>query len=636
MKISSIKFVMFLFMAVTAIKTYAQYDPNKVPKKAQQIQEQAYQAAMNGEYDNSLKLLGDALKVYPEYVDAYLSRGGVFSSLKNYEAAVADFKKGFSMDSAYSSTFLLPYSIALAGNGQFEKALAKVNDFLKTPNLNQQSIKAGEYRKASYELALQNQTENYRYKLQNMGNAINGTHLEYFPSFTIDGSKIIFTRRINQDEDFFESEWKNGEWSVAKPVAGRINTQYNEGAQTLSQDGNWLIFAGCNYPEGAGSCDLYISYKTKNGTWTEPENLGPNINTEFWESSPSLSPDKNELFFASNRPGGFGGRDIYVSNRNSNGRWGKPINLGPAINTKGDDGCPFIHADNQTLYFNSNGHAGFGLTDLFVTKRTAENGWSAPKNMGYPINTIDDEGSLIVASDGKTGYFASDGKDTKGGLDIYSIELKEDLRAAKTLWVKGKVYDKVTGKGLPSLVELTELESNTDFSNIQTDEEGNYLVTLPQGKDFGFFVNRKGYLYFSENFSLKERGLDSAVTLNIPLQPISAGANVLLKNIFFETNKADLKPESQAELDMVARLLADNPKLVIEIGGHTDNIGTPKDNLELSTKRAGAVVKYLIDQKIPVARLKSKGFGETKPMAANSDEKGRAQNRRTELKVISN
>jgi outer membrane protein OmpA-like peptidoglycan-associated protein len=619
------------------------YEPEKVNKKAAEIYGYAYEEAQAGNYAAAIIKLNNALKLDPKFVDVYLSRAGIYANLKNYPASVADFETALKMDSIYSKTYLLPYSISLAGMGQFEKALQAVNGFLSTHRLNVQSIKAGNYRKSSYEFGIAHKNKlktagasDYVFAPKNLGENINSSWLEYFPSLTIDGSKMIFTRRVNNDEDFYESNRVNGAWSKALAVGGKINTNLNEGAQNISQDGEWLIFTGCNYPEGEGSCDLYIAYKTKTGEWTEPENIGRIVNTEFWESSPSLSSDKRSLYFASSRPGGYGGKDIWVSQRSAAGKWGHPVNLGPEVNTSSDEGCPFIHADNSTLYFNSNGHMGYGLTDLFLSKKQADDSWGVPVNLGYPINTIDDEGSLIVSADGKTSYYASDGGDTKGGLDLYSFELREDIRAAKVLWVKGTVYDKKTNKGLPSSVELTDINSRKLISKLQTDEEGNYLITLPVGMDYAFNVNRKGYLFYSDNFSMKKIQPDTALVINIPLQPIEAGANIVLKNIFFDSKKFDLKSESLAELDKVIQLLTDNPKLSILISGHTDNIGKPADNLLLSNNRAKAVVSYLQKNKIPLARLKAKGFGAGKPIAENNTETGKGLNRRTELSVISN
>lgn len=628
----------FVFNFSFLISSAQWYNPDKVNKKAGEIYGQAYEEAMSANYTAALKYLDEALALDPRFVDVYLSRAGIYAELKNYTASVADFEKGMQMDSVYSKTYLLPYSISLAGVGKFQQALDIVNEFLANPTLNPQSIKAGNYRKSTYTFAVEYEkkhpVKDYVFAPLNLGDSINTIDLEYFPSFTIDGSKMIFTRRVASDEDFYESDFINGKWSNAKPLGGKVNTNLNEGAQNISQDGQLLIFTGCNYPEGQGSCDLYFSIRTNNG-WSEPQNLGPIVNTDFWESSPSLSPDKRDLYFASSMAGGFGGRDIWVTHRLPTGKWSRPENLGEAVNTSADESCPFMHADNETLYFNSNGHAGYGMTDLFFSKKVNDSSWVEAQNLGYPINTIDDQGSLIVAADGKTAYYASEGTDTKGGLDLYSFQLREDIRPLKTLWVKGKVFDKKTSEGLPSAVELTDIKSGNLISKIQTDEDGNYLVTLPVGKDYAFNINRKGYLFYSDNFSLT-KNTDSVFTVNIPLQPIEKGAAIVLKNIFFETGKFELQNESKSELDKLVALLNDNPNLKIQIDGHTDNTGQEKDNLQLSNNRAKSVVGYLLSKGINTQRLTYKGFGSTKPVADNSSELGKAQNRRTELSVISN
>lgn len=629
-----------LVVAMAGLHVAAQkYDPDKVNKKAADFYSKAYDEAIDGKYAESLADLDKAEALEKNFVDVYLSRAGIYANLHDYKRSVADFEKGMSIDYDYSKTYLLPYSISLAGTGDFEKALEIVNKFLEKPTLNEQSRKAGEYRKSVYEFAIKEAKENsaigYSFLRHNMGDSINSKALEYFPSLTIDGKKMIFTRRIKNDEDFYESEFNGKSWSNAVPVSGKINTNFNEGAQNISQDGEWLIFTGCNYPEGAGSCDLYIAYKTKSGKWTAPENLGNTINTEFWESSPSLSPDKRDLYFSSGRPGGYGGKDIYVSHRNQQGNWSRPYNLGPTVNTSADEGCPFIHADNQSLYFNSNGHPGYGMTDLFMARKTngTDTGWSTPKNLGYPINTIDDEGSLIVSADGKTGYYASDGADTKGGLDLYSFILPEYVQALQTLWVKGQVYDVQTKKGLPSLIDLKDVANGNTINRVQTDEDGNYLVTLPKGKDYSFTVNRKAYLFYSDNYSMKGNITDSVFIVNIGLQPLVKGSKIVLKNIFFDVGKTDLKQESQSELDNVITLMQENPKLKILIAGYTDNVGKPADNITLSIGRAKSVVAYLQSKGIDPSRLTAKGFGETNPVALNATEEGKAKNRRTELMV---
>ena len=637
------KLNIFLFLVILLFSNVSKaqwYKPEKVNKKAIKVYEAAYDFAVQGAYEKSLNKLDEALVIEPKYVEVYLSRAGIYGDMKNYTASVNDFSKAFALDSVFSSTYLLPYSISLAGLGNFELALEKVTAFLNTEKLNSQSIKSGNYRKRTYEFALEykkkHPTEDYHFEPINLGDGINTNHLEYYPSLTIDGKKMIFTRRVNNDEDFYESENVNGIWSKATPAKGKINTTLNEGAQSISQDGQWLIFTGCNYPEGLGSCDLYISFKTKSGNWTEAENIGAIVNTDLWESAPSLSPDKKNLYFSSNRFNGFGGKDIWVTHRNASGKWSEPENLGPTINTSGDETCPFIHPDNQTLYFNSNGLPGYGMADLFLTKKNAENKWSTPLNLGYPINTIDDEGSLIVASDGYTSYYASDRKNKNSGLDIYSFSLRKEISANKTLWINGNVFDAKSKLGLPSMATLT-CNGNANFSTqIQTDEDGNFLITLPIGYEYSLNINRKGYLFYSDHFSLPENTADSFFKLNVPLQPIEAGASVVLKNIFFGNNETKLQPESEAELNKIIALLIENPNMKVQISGHTDNVGKKEANQLLSLNRAKSVVNYLIGKGININRLLPKGFGDTKPVASNDTDEGKSLNRRTEINVVSN
>jgi outer membrane protein OmpA-like peptidoglycan-associated protein/tetratricopeptide (TPR) repeat protein len=638
---SHIALTSYLVLLTSYIAGAQWYDPEKVDHNANTIYSLALNKAQNEDYITSIKMINEAIKIEPKFVDAYLSLAGINANMKNYTESVSQFEKAFLLDSVYTYNYLLPYSISLAGTGRFNDALNAVNKFLLDTTINDRSRKAGEFRKGTYQFAIDyantHPDKDYVFKPENLGDSINTTDLEYFPSLTIDGKKMIFTRRIKDNEDFYESDLdNNGKWGKAFSLPGNINsTTFNEGAQNISQDGKWLLFTGCNFPEGLGSCDLYISYLTKKG-WSEPENLGPNVNSEFWESTPSLSPDKRDLYFSSNVPGGFGGKDIWVCHRDENGKWGEPLNLGSEINTAGDESTPFIHADNQTLYFNSNGHPGYSeKPDIFVTRKLPNGKWSKPENLGYPINTIDDEGSLIVASDGKTAYYSSDRSDTKGGLDIYTFELRQDIRPLKTLWVKGQVYDKKTKEGLPSSVELTDINTRQLVSKLQTDEDGNYLITLPVGKDYAFNVNRKGYLFYSENYNISATANDSIFHADIPLQPIEANAHIVLKNVFFDTKKTELKPESITELDNVVKLMNENPKIKILISGYTDNVGKPADNLLLSKSRAVAVVNYLLGKGIKNERLSFKGMGETNPVADNKTEEGRSLNRKTELSIVS-
>lgn len=633
--------VLSTILVLSALSGFSQrYNPDKVNKQARTIYDLAIQKAEDGQYWEAIKMLDKAISTDPKYVDAYLSRAGMYGQVRSYANAVTDYEKAFQLDSAYTHDYKLPYSINLAGTGQFEKALEAVDDFTMDPRLGENSRKAAEYRRKTYQFAIDyartHPVRDYVFAPKNLGDSVNTKYPEYFPSMTIDGKQLVFTRQVNFfNEDFFATEMKaNGNWTTSHPLPGDVNTERNEGAQNISQDGKVLVFTSCDAPDGLGGCDIYYSLLTKRG-WSSPVNMGKVVNSEFWESQPSIAPDKRALYFAAREPNGFGGSDIYVSYIMPDGKWGPPMNMGPTINTAGDETSPFIHADNQTLYFASSGLQGYGKMDLFLVRKDSTGHWGKPENLGYPINTIDDEATLFVTSDGNTAYYASDRADSRGALDLYSFSLREDVKPIRTLWVKGKVYDAKTKAGLPSAVELKDIRTNQRISKVQTDEGGEYLITLPVGKDYAFNVNRKGYLFYSENYSLSQKVNDSVFQVDIPLQPIEVNANVILKNIFFDTKKFDLRPESQAELDNLVDLLNENPSMVIQINGHTDNVGKPTDNLALSNNRAKAVVDYLVKKGIDVKRLKSKGFGETRPIADNNTDDGRAKNRRTELQVLS-
>jgi len=634
------KLFFFLFSFVTLQSCFAQYDPSKINKKAVAFYNQAQERIDDGSLASAAGLLQQAIETDQNYADAYLMLAGIYSKLKNYSSSAANYEKAFSIDPNYALDYKMAYSIQLAGMGEFEKALNAINELLtQKPPKNQRSLEAAQKRKTSYEFAVayekNNPIKNYVFAPQNLGSTVNSSSQEYLPSLSIDGTELIFTRRINNsNEDFFVAKKEKQGWATATAAEGNINTPQSEAAQTLSADGQWMVYSANGREDSYGNYDLYMAQLTPNG-WVDTYHFGLGINTDQWDAQPSLSPDRKDLYFASRRPGGFGGIDIYVCHMKPNGYYGQPENLGPVINTPGDDQCPFIHADNQTLYFTSNGLPGYGDDDLFVARKQPDGSWGKPVNLGYPINTIEKEGTMCIAADGKTAYFAGDRNDSKGGLDIYSFELRQDIRPIKTLWVKGKVFDKKTSKGLPCSVELIDLVTKQTVSQIQTDETGNYFITLPVGKDYAFNVTRKGYLFYSDNFLMANHSPDSVYEKNIDLQPIETNASIVLKNIFFDVNKAELNPESQVELDKLIQLLTENPTLKIEISGYTDNVGKPVDNLTLSNNRAKAVVNYLVSKNITAARLTTKGYGETKPIADNNTEDGRAMNRRTEMKVVS-
>jgi outer membrane protein OmpA-like peptidoglycan-associated protein len=638
---TAMKKIFVLILIVSSAKLNAQkYDPMKIKPKAIKLYDLAIEKMRDEEFGQAVPLLWKTIQADTNYVDAILSLGGVYWQLKQHDSSVMAYEWAKRKDTLYFQQYHLPYSINLAGCGRFQEALDAVNYFLAVPKISERSTQAGNFRKRCYQFAIDyaktHPDNGYVFAPINLGDSVNSNKSEYYPTVTIDDSLLVFTKRgEGHREEFMQSKLlPNKQYGKAEMINGTINEEPSKGAITVSADGEWMIFAG-NFGrlKGFGDFDLYISYNTPEG-WSEPENLGPNINTDFWESSPSLSPDKRVLYFSSNRYGGVGGKDLYMSIRQPNGKFGQAINMGDSINTIADELAPYIHADNQTLYYTSDGLQGYGGSDLFVMHKQLDGEWTKPENLGYPINTIDDEGSFAVSADGTTGYYASDRSDSRGDLDLYKFLLRKDIRPYKTLFVKGKVFDKKTNKGLPSTVELIDNSNSKALMKIQTDEVGEYFITLPFGKNYTFTVNRKGYLFYTEQYELKNKEADSVYKKDIALQPVELNASVVLNNIQFETNSFQLLPISLIELDKLLQVLTENPSLKVQISGQTDNIGKPEDNIKLSTNRAKAMVDYLVSKGIDTGRLTYKGFGASKPIADNTIEKGRAKNRRTEFMVV--
>ena len=471
------------------------------------------------------------------------------------------------------------------------------------------------------------------YELLNMGAGINSVYREYFPAVTADGETMIFSRNVGGNEDFYVSQKKNKVWQAAVPLSDRINTKgHNEGAQSISPDGMYLFFTGCNRPDGLGRCDIYVSHR--NGKeWGTPFNLGTPLNSSYWDSQPAITPDGSTLYFVSNRPGGLGGYDIWKSRLNDEGEWEKPQNLGPGINTAFDEHTPFIHPDGKTMYFSSNGWPGFGNKDLFYSRLDKYNNWGKPVNLGYPINTFNEETGLIVTPDGTEGLLSSNIKGGLGDMDIYHFKMPESAKPQPITYVKGIVKDRVTRALLEAKVQVVDLNDKRGVYSDYTSEKGDFLAVMPIGSNYSFNVSADGYLFYSQNFELNKAYTGKPIVLEILMDKIKVGSDVTLRNIFFDTDKYELLESSVVELNNLIDLLVLNKNISIEIQGHTDNIGNSISNERLSLDRAKAVYSYLIAHKINASRLSYKGFGAKKPQVSNGTEDGRRQNRRTSFVI---
>lgn len=590
-----------------------------------------------------------ALEKDPNFAEAALLLAYVYTEKANYDQAIVYYTK--SIEAKFD---LFPEAHASLGalhlkKGNYEAAQKHFTNYFTFSDAPLMMKHLANDGLRDCEFAMEALKNPVPFEPKNLGEGVNSELPEYFPALSADGKTLLYTRRLNDpstptgfNEDFFVSYFDGHNWKTSINVKG-VNSYNNEGAPTLSANGNFLIFTICADPyegygkgkKGYGSCDLFYSYKS-NDNWVFPRNLGEPVNSRNWETQPSFSSDGKTLYFIR----GFGRghqrqQDIYMTELQEDGTWTTPTPLSDVINTAATEESVFIHPDGKTLYFSSNGHPGMGGLDIFKSTKDENGDWTTPVNLGYPINTHNDENSLLVSADGKTAYFASDREGGFGDLDLYQFELPEHARAEEVTYLSGIVYDEANNDKLAAKFELIDIETGniviTSFSDGST---GSYLVCLPPNKEYALNVSKQGYLFYSENFKLTEGTLLEPFKKDVPLNRIQPGKEVVLKNVFFETAKYDLKPKSRVELDKLVSFLNENSTVKIELGGHTDNVGNKKDNQILSDNRAKAVKDYLVNKGINAERLLTKGYGDTSPIADNNTEEGRAENRRTAFKVV--
>ncbi|MCC8427003.1 OmpA family protein [Mucilaginibacter sp. UR6-11] len=584
-------------------------------------------------YAEAIQQLQKAINADPNFVEAHAQLGDMMHLQKNNKGAVEEFKKVIAINPEFSRAVYLKAGDMEISEALYQDAIKHLQKYLTYVGITDQNRFYAQKLIKDCIFATEALQHPIAFKPINMGPNINTANDEYSPVSTADDKTIIYTRQIALNEDFYQSTKVNNEWQKAVYLSDKINTpNYNEGSESVSQDGKFLFFTGCNRPDGRGRCDIYVAQK-KGDDWGRPFDLSPPVNTGGWESQPSISADGRTLYFVSNRKGGYGGYDIWKSTLGPKG-WGEPENLGPNINTSFNEQSPFIHPDDSTLYFCSNGWPGMGNQDLFVSRLSKDGKWQIPKNLGYPINTNGDESGLSLTANGSYAFFSSNKLDGYGGFDIYTFELPLELRPRMVTYVKGFVSDAKTRQPLESAVEILALDDNRAvYQDYSSADRGDFLATIAAGKNYGLNISKPGYLFYSENFSLVGHTSGNPFNITVLLEPIEVGNKVILKNIFFDTNKYDLERESRAELQKLIEFLALNPTVHIEISGHTDNVGNDELNQKLSENRAKSVYNYLLSGKVDPARLVYKGYGKTQPIAPNITDEDRAKNRRTEFKI---
>ncbi len=585
------------------------------------------------DYGEAMALCNKAIQLDDKYIDAHMLLADLYEKNEQEDKAQVLYNKLISINADFPLSYIGLASF-MYENGKYDSAQINIKKFVAFPDWFARK-KAGLKLEKNIDFAVEAVKHPVPYKPFNLGPNVNSIYDDYFPVLTADLQTLLFTRNIGDrrtgNEDFYLSKKEGNGYSKAKSIGAPINSDKNEGTASISADGQYIFYTYCGEVEN--SCDILLSV-LDGLEWSTPRNLGSPVNTRRWETQPSVSFNGKTVYFASDRPGGFGGSDIWMTTY-SNGKWTPPINCGPEINTENEEQYPFIALDDKTLFFVSGGHPGMGGLDIYSSKRTNNGRWQTPVNIGYPINTNKDEQSFSITSDGINAFISSAKDGGFGGLDIYQFELYKEARPDQTGYVKGVVYDAVKKNKLSAKLELIDLTTKKQVIETRSNKTtGAFLLSLQGNKNYALNVSLAGYMFYSENFSLKEQNSTDPLFLDVPLIPIATGGKVVLKNIFFETAKFDLKPESVTELDKLVQFLQLNPKLRIEIGGHTDNQGKKQDNLTLSNNRAKAVYDYLITNKIDATRITYKGYAETQPLVDNLTEANRAKNRRTEFKII--
>ncbi|MBC7448712.1 MAG: PD40 domain-containing protein [Hymenobacteraceae bacterium] len=633
-----------------AAKTVKATPPKKyhnAPAKAIKAFEKAVELADSRDFDKALKEFEDINKKYPSFPDPWFRRGSLLASTAQKRGAYEAYKHGITAlgyDPAHAADYSTAGDLALEF-GDYELARASFAALLKANPRNRRGIPQAERGMKICEFAAQQLAHpTADLNPQPLPAQVNQFRFHYFPAVTADGRALLYTARKGaadtDDENLYLARRRpNGEFEAPKSISPLINSPYNEGAAAISGDGKTLVFTSCHRPDSRGDCDLYYS-RRENGAWSKPINLGPNVNSTWWDSQPTLSADGRTLYFSSARKAGsLGQEDIYVTTLGDDDAWTPAKNVGAPVSTPGHDMAPFLHASGTTLYYVTDGLVGMGGLDLFRAERKDGGGWAVPQNLGYPLNTFEDESSVFITTDNRTGFYSR--KQTATPAEPMTIRLlqfdvpKSARSFEQSAVAQGRVFDAVTKKTLAATVQVYDLATEELVESVKSDkEDGEYTVVLTEGHQYAMYAAADDYLIKSLTFDYTDRKAFDPLTLDIYLDPVKAGASIVLNNLFFPTNAYELEKKSKTELDRLKRFMNQYPAIAVEISGHTDDVGSDAANLTLSENRAKAVYQYLLSMGIKADRLKFKGYGETQPALPNTSDANRHLNRRIELRIL--
>ncbi len=624
-------FLIGLVFVLCTLSSYSQgtYIPPKVSEKAVKTLSDAVLSAKGGQTANAVSEIQTLIEKYPAWTEARQALSQIYYKSGKIEEAIVVMEQSIAIDTLSQLQQLYSLGRMYEEAGNFSKAQAAYKSVIRNDNGKGPSKLSAE-NLSRLEAKTQLYKSNYEIQVTALPDDINSSGNEVLGRWTLDGRSVIFTRMMVDQEDIFIAQY-DSLGNVISVTPFSFNTALNEGGHAISPDGKYLIFTSCNRNDGLGSCDLYLAV-LKDNVWQKPINMGPAFNSISWDSQPCFGLDGKSIYFSSARPGGFGGRDIWMVYEETPGKWSAPINLGPQINTSNNEASPYIHFDGRTMYFMRDGNEGLGEYDLYISRQGIDQVWKASENMGSPISTPSDEGALSIHPNGKTVIITRKTTDRKN--DLFQFELPDKFLATPVQALNVNVADAISNKPLRAKLEVIDFE-NVDTIRLSQrgDEKGNIIVTLDRNHEYGVVSVADGYIMESVNLPADTQAVRF---LEIKMTPITSASekSFVLENIFFQTGSAVLLKSSFAELKKLHQTLLDNPSMKIEISGHTDNTGTDEVNKKLSEDRAKAVYQYLIEHKIDPTRLTYAGYGSSKPIASNDTEQGRKHNRRTEFRVL--
>jgi outer membrane protein OmpA-like peptidoglycan-associated protein/tetratricopeptide (TPR) repeat protein len=674
--------VFFMLLSLFSSAQSVEFEKKNFPGKEKEFKDakfnfnsgKKYYEIGKGMYLTALDYLLKAQDFNPNNAELNYMIGTCYLNTVQKTKSIGYFEKSYSLDPSLNKDIKYKLAKAYQLNYEFDKAQKLLSEYKQSLSPNDLAAVAKEIDRMDQECdnAVILIKSPVRVFIDNLGSTVNSIYPEYSPLINADESVLFFTSRRDNTtggkkdendlayfEDIYFTEKTSSGWTTPKNPPNPLNSNLHDATVGLSPDGQTLLIY-----KGSNGGDIF-ECTLKGASWSNPEKLDNKINTDYHESSGTMSYDGKTLYFVSDKPGGFGGDDIYMSQKDKKGRWGEAQNLGSIINTPYDEEGVFIHPDGKTLFFSSKGHNTMGGYDIF--KSTYENSrWSEPVNIGYPINTPDDDVFFSISASGVHGYYSSVKPEGFGGQDIYVItflgpekplinnsednllasvaqpvnetviEKPVEIKDNQVTILKGIVMDNITLEPLGAVIDITDNERNEIIASFESNSvTGKYLISLPSGKNYGIAVKSPNYLFHSENIIIPPTTSYREVEKNIKLKKLEVGSTIVLKNIFFDFDKSTLRPESIPELERLLKFLNDFPTVKIEISGHTDNKGSAAYNKTLSENRAKSVVDWLIGKGINQNRMTYKGLGFDQPIATNDTEEGRQMNRRTEFKIIS-